>query len=250
MTIYSYSKLKCYEQCQRKYQFQYIDKIKIETKESIELFLGKRVHETLKKLYYDQLNNKEDTLEELLSFLREEWCCKWNESIITIMNDYSWKDYLQIAEQCIVDYYHKYYPFDHGRTIAVEKRIIINLDDDSGYKLFGYIDRVSKTKDGCYDIHDYKTASRLPSARCIQNDRQLMLYAMMIKLRYSYIKNIRLVFHYLKFNREFDSTRSNEEFEEFKQEIIQLMDSIESTKDFIAKPSKLCDWCKYKTICR
>lgn len=48
MTLYSYSRLRCYEQCPQKYKFQYIDKIKIEAKESIELFLGKRVHKTLK----------------------------------------------------------------------------------------------------------------------------------------------------------------------------------------------------------
>jgi putative RecB family exonuclease len=53
MTIYSHSRLSCYEQCPRKYKLQYIDRIKIEVKETIELFLGKRVHETLKKLYHD-----------------------------------------------------------------------------------------------------------------------------------------------------------------------------------------------------
>ena len=50
MNIYSHSKLKCYEQCPQKFKLQYIDKIRIEFKESIELFLGKRVHETLKKV--------------------------------------------------------------------------------------------------------------------------------------------------------------------------------------------------------
>ena len=94
MTIYSYSKLKCYEQCQRKYKFQYIDKIKIEAKESIELFLGKRVHETLKKLYWDLRYQKMNTLEELLFFLRDEWSKKWNDGIVIVKKRYGQEDYM------------------------------------------------------------------------------------------------------------------------------------------------------------
>ena len=73
MTIYSHSKLSCYEQCPRKYKFRYIDKIKKEIEESIECFLGKRVHKTLKKLYQDLMYQNGNTLEELLFFLHNEW---------------------------------------------------------------------------------------------------------------------------------------------------------------------------------
>jgi len=250
MTIYSYSRLKCYEQCQQKYKFQYIDKIRVEIKESIELFLGKRVHETLKKLYRDFHNQRENTLEELLNFLRKEWRWKWNETSITFMNGCSQKGYLQIAEQCIINYYNRYCPFDHERTIAVEKRILVNLDETSDYRLFGYIDRVAKTKDGCYEIHDYKTASMLPSPKCIQKDRQLALYAILLNGRYSYIKNIRLVWHFLKFDKEITSNRTYEELERLKQKIIQLIDTIENAGIFPANHSKLCHWCKFRSICR
>jgi hypothetical protein len=61
-----------FEQCPQKYKFRYIEKIKTDTKETIELFLGKRVHETLKKLYQDLRYQKMSTLEELLFFLRDE----------------------------------------------------------------------------------------------------------------------------------------------------------------------------------
>ena len=81
MTFYSYSRLKCFEQCPQKYKFQYIDKIKVEVKENIELFLGKRVHETLKKLYQDLQYQKLNTLEELLDFLHENWSKYWDNSI-------------------------------------------------------------------------------------------------------------------------------------------------------------------------
>ncbi|MFW6122283.1 MAG: hypothetical protein ACOC80_15480, partial [Petrotogales bacterium] len=37
-----------------------------------------------------------------------------------------------------------YYPFNQGKTIALEERILIDLDDAGEYKLQGYIDRVSE----------------------------------------------------------------------------------------------------------
>lgn len=73
MMIYSHSRLSCYEQCPKKYKLQYVDRIKTEVKENIELFLGKMVHKTLKKLYQDLMYQKENTLGELLSFLRDDW---------------------------------------------------------------------------------------------------------------------------------------------------------------------------------
>ncbi len=193
MTICSHSRLSCYEQCPQKYKLQYTDKVKTETRESIELFLGKRVHETLKKLYRDIQYQKENTLEDLLVFLHIRWTKNWNDLIVIVKEKYRPKDYLLIAERCITNYYKMYKPFDQGRTIALEERILINLDESGEYKLCGYIDRLTEIEDGCYEIHDYKTCSRLPSLETIENDRQLALYSIGIKQRYPDIKDVRLI---------------------------------------------------------
>ena len=60
-----------------------------------------------------------------------------------------------MAEKFITDYYNRYNPFNQGKTISLEDRILINLDEDGDYKLQGYIDRLSEAKDGFYEIHDY-----------------------------------------------------------------------------------------------
>ena len=249
MAIYSYSRLKCFEQCPQKYKFQYIDKIRTEAKETIELFIGKRVHDTLKKLHQDIMRQKNNTLDNLIDFLRREWRRKWNGSIVIVKKSFNQEDYLRMAEQCIINYYHRYYPFNHGRTIALEKRILVNLDDSNDCKLCGYIDRVAKTDDGCYQIHDYKTSSRLPSTEDIRKDKQLALYAICLKERYPYIKNVRLVWHFLKFNKEIVPTSSEGELNELKQNTVSLIGKIESAIDFPTKPSRLCNWCEFKPIC-
>ena len=47
---FSHSAISTFEQCHRKYAFQYVERIRVET-EGIEAFLGKRVHESLEKLH-------------------------------------------------------------------------------------------------------------------------------------------------------------------------------------------------------
>ena len=249
MTIYSYSKLKCFEQCPQKFKFQYIYRIRTEFKESVELFLGKRVHETLKKLYRDLGYQKENTLEGLLFFLYDQWTKNWNDSIIIIKEEYRQKDYLKMAEKYITDYYNRYKPFYHERTISLEERVLINLDGSCKYKLCGYIDRLTETENGCYTIHDYKTSSMLPSLEDITKDGQLALYAIGVKERYPDATGIQLIWHFLKFDKEIDSTRTDEELEELKKNTIQMIDTIEITEDFPANHSRLCEWCKFKSMC-
>ena len=212
--------------------------------------MGKRVHETLKKLYQDLRYQKMNTLEELLFFLQNEWSKKWNNGIVVLGQKYAQDDYLKMAERCITGYYSRYKPFAQGRTIALEKRILFDLDGTNKYRLCGYIDRVAKTNDGCYQIHDYKTCSRFPSLKYLQKDWQLALYAIGLRKRYPYVRNIKLIWHFLKFDKEIDSTRTDEELEELKHNIIQLIDKIESDEKFSANFSRLCNWCRFRFICR
>jgi putative RecB family exonuclease len=246
MTIYSYSRLRCFEQCPQKYKFQYVDKVKMEVRKNIEIFLGKRVHETLKKLYLDLRYGKFNTLEELLEFLCDGWTKNWYDSIRIVKEGYGPEEYLRIAEKCIIDFYNRYKPFNQGKTIGLEERIIINLDD---YKLCGYIDRLTETEKGCYEIHDYKTCSKLPSLEIIKNDRQLAIYSIGVKQIYPYVKDVRLIWHFLKFDKEIYSTRSDNDLDELKKNTIQLIDIIENAKEFPANYSMLCDWCKFKPVC-
>jgi putative RecB family exonuclease len=250
MTFYSYSRLKCFKQCPQKYKFQYIDKVKVDVQENIELFLGKRVHETLKKLYQDLYYKKLNSLRTLLNFLYKNWSKNWNDSIKIVKEEYNHDDYLRMADRYIPDYYNHFYPFNHSRTIALEKRIIINLNRSENHQLCVYIDRVNKTKERVYQIHDYKTCSKMPSEEYFKSDWQLPLYTFVLKQRYPYIKNVCMVWHMLKFNKEIKLISSNEELDKLKNDIIRLIHTIENTIEFPPKSSKLCDWCKFKSICK
>lgn len=250
MRVYSHSRLSCFEQCPLKYKLKYIDKVETEVEESIEAFLGKRVHETLEKLYRDLMFQKENSLDDLICYLHRIWEENWDDSIVIVKEEYGPENYLKIGEKFISDYYNRYKPFDQDKTIALEERILIDLDGSGEYKLQGYIDRISEREDGCYEIHDYKTSSSLPMADYIESDRQLALYMIGVKNRYPDVKEVRLIWHFLAFDKEVDSTRSDEELEELKRDTIELIDKIESEEKFEANPSNLCDWCEFKPVCR
>jgi len=250
MKVFSHSRLSCYEQCPQKYKMKYVDRVETEVEESIEAFLGVRVHETLEKLYRDLGYQKVNTLDELLDFFHSEWKKNWYDSIVIVKEEYGPENYLKMGERFITDYYNKYKPFDQGRTISLEERILVNLDNSGDYKLQGFIDRVMESEEGYYEVHDYKTNSRLPLPEYIENDRQLALYAIGIKERYPDVKDVRLIWHFLAFDKEIDSTRTGEELEELKKSVIELIDRIESDEKYPAKTSLLCDWCEFKPICR
>jgi putative RecB family exonuclease len=250
MTVYSHSRLSYYEQCPQKYKLQYIDKVETEIEESVEAFLGSRVHEALEKLYRDVQHQKLNSLEELLSFLQDEWKQNWSGDIVIVNSEYNQDNYLKMAKKYITDYYNRYKPFNKDKTVALEERILIDLDEDGAYKLQGYIDRLTEKKDGYYEIHDYKTNSRLPLADYIKTDRQLALYMIGVKNNYPDVKSVGLIWHFLKFDKEIDSTRTNKELEALKLDTIKLIDEIESDETFIARPGYLCTWCEYKSCCR
>lgn len=250
MTVYSHSRLSCFEQCSQKYKLQYVDKVETEVEGSVEAFLGTQAHETLEKLYKDLMHQKTNTLPDLLDFLRAQWAKNWSDSIVIVNKEYNSENYQKMAEKYISDYYYRYKPFDQGRTIALEQRILINLDESGEFKLQGFIDRLTEKKDGFYEIHDYKTNSRLPLPEYIKTDRQLALYSIGVKNQYPDVAHVRLIWHFLKFDKEIDSTRTDSELALLKKDTIALIEKIEREETFAASPSFLCEWCEFKPLCR
>lgn len=247
--IYSYSKLNTFENCPLKFRYQYIDKLISEVGKSIEAFLGSMVHETLEWLYKQVKMNKVPETEEVLKIYEGLWKKNFDEESIFFVNDFTNEDFFELGKKFLVDYYKRYHPFKEN-TIATEKRILINLDKKGKYKLQGYVDRlVYNKKEGAYEIHDYKTGSHLKTTKDLEIDKQLGLYSLGIKEMYPDADRVCLIWHFLAFDKEFCSERTEEQLEALKEQTIELIKKIESTKEFSPKTSRLCGWCEFKTIC-
>ena len=248
MPIYSDSRLSMYEECPFKYKLRYHDNIKRDI-EGVEGFLGSRVHETLKKCYDDLRLTRANSLSDLLAYYNRIWQENWNDSIIIVKQDLTQAHYRALGEKLLETYYSRYAPFDQDITIGTELGLNFPLDDDSKYRMKGYIDRLSRTPDGIYEIHDYKTGAYLPSQEEADNDRQLGLYHIGVQKKWPDIENIRLIWHYVAFDRELVSYRTPEAISRLIQNTKALIDEIEAAEDFPPRESALCDWCEYGDLC-
>ncbi len=249
MSIFSHSRLSTFEQCALKYKYKYIDLLESKIEQGVEAFLGEMVHKALEKLYTDLKFQKKNSVEEILEYFNSEWKKSWNSAILFVRKDYTEENYRKMGEQFIRDYFRRHEPFEEGKIIGLEKHITIDLDPEGKYKLQGYIDRLMTTGDGKYEIHDYKTSATLPYEEYLKEDRQLALYALAILNSYQDAKDVKLIWHFLAFDKTMVLQKTQEELDKLKKETIGLIDKVNSTKTFGPKVSKLCDWCEFRPIC-
>jgi putative RecB family exonuclease len=248
MPTYSHSQLSTYETCPHKYKLAYIEKIEVET-EGIEAFMGSRVHDALEKVYRDLKVTKLNTLEELLSFYRQDWEKNWNQMIRIVRKEYSAEHYRRLGEKCITDYYKRYYPFDQGKTLGLEEYMTFPLEEEEDYLIRGYIDRVTLVDGSILEIHDYKTSNRLPTQEDVNSDRQLAFYQMGVSEKWQGIQEVRLIWHYLTFDTEIHSSRTPDELHQLRRATLELIRRIETDRQFFPKEGPLCNWCDYQGFC-
>ena len=247
MPIYSYSKLSTFEQCQLKFKFRYLDYIQPDFEETIESFLGKKVHKALQWIYTNSNSNidKNPELDDVISYFIESWNKDFNHEI-KITNSLPVENYFNKGIRFIINYYTKNYPFKDN-TIALEKKIFINLGPEKNYQLIGYIDRLVKNEN-IFEIHDYKTGY-LKSVKDLDNNSQLALYSLAVKDSFENVEDIFLVWHFLGYNQEIRSKVILEDLEKLKKNTIELINKIESTLYFHPNPGKLCNWCEFQSKC-
>ncbi len=249
MPTYSHSQLSTYESCPHQYRLAYIEKIKAET-EGIEAFMGSRVHDALEKLYRDLMKvDRLNTLQEILDFYEQSWEKSWRNTIQVIRKEYTAEDYRQQGKKCIAEYYRRHHPFDHGKTVGLEEYISFPLNEEKGYWIRGYIDRLVRVDQSVLEIHDYKTSGKLPAQKDVDSDRQLAFYQIGVADKWREVQEVRLIWHYLAFDTEMRSSRTSESLDQVRQETMEVIQKIESDRDFLPKEGPLCEWCDFHALC-
>lgn len=253
MATYSHSKIGAYESCPQKYKFQYVDRIRGDI-ESVEAFLGSRVHEALEHLYNLVRNGCLPTEQDVLAFYETQWAANWNANVRIVEQHLQPEHYRSVGRQCVQDYYRHYQPFNQGKVIALEKQVPILLDSAGQYRMTGFIDRVDKAGDGVFEIHDYKTNRSLPSQQEKDQDRQLALYEIGLRdyIGTGKVQEVALVWHYVRFDQEIRSRRTEQELDDLRQTMIARIQEIEAATadgNFPPHESHLCNWCEYRPLC-
>jgi len=252
MAMFSHSRLASYEACPLQYKLRYIDEVDVRRRETVESFLGRRVHETLQYLHDRHTQGALLTLQELLTHLDDSWEREWHSRVQVVRPDRSIAAYRAFATRCVTNYYRLNHPFDRGETVGTELAVVFVLDRGRDVHIRGYIDRLVRLGPGMYEIHDYKTSRRCATQWDVDRDRQLALYQMAVHQMMSDAHQVRLVWHYLAHGRHLRSTRTPESLDRLRHDTLGLIAHIDRAtrrEDFPAVRSRLCDWCDYRAVC-
>ncbi len=247
MKQFSHSKLQVYERCPLQYKLQYLTNLKPEREDTIEAFMGSRVHDTLELLYRDLQKTKLNSLEELFKFYEDIWLVEWMDDIVINNKAFKKEHYFDSGKKCIRNYYEKYQPFNQDHSIAMEKKIKLKWGE---YEIIGYIDRLAREERGVYVIHDYKTGGMMEQEYA-DKDRQLALYSIAVKQNFKEAKEVKLIWHFVAVGEDVVSRRTNAQLQDLKKDILKTIRTIEEAEknDCFPAIENKCEWCGYWKYC-
>lgn len=248
-SVFSHSRLSSFEKCPKQFYFRYVLRVPAES-ESVEAFLGKRVHEVLERLYLVVREGRVPSLDQVVRRFQANWGEAYDaERIRIVRSELDSSFYREIGVRSLRNFYRRYYPFDGEETLGIEERVSFALDTAGTYRMQGVIDRLVRTRDGAIEIHDYKTGQRVPPQRALDEDRQLALYQLGLATRLEGAEEVRLVWHYLALDQVRVSRRTTEQLEALRARTMGLIDSIQGEQRFAPRPGPLCSWCEYRERC-
>ena len=248
--IFSHSRLSTYERCPRRFQYRYLLGIPPEG-ESIESYLGKRVHEVLERLYRATAKGFVPTLAQVRMRFRQ----LWNDGFAAARVRFARPEldtgyYVAQGDRCLENYYRAHYPFDGDQTLGVEERVEFELGTDAQPVRFqGVVDRIARARDGATEIHDFKTGARVPAQQDLDVDRQLALYQIGLARTRRLEGPVRLVWHYLRQGVVRFSQREPQDLLSLETETLELVARIRSEREYAPVPGRLCSWCEYREGC-
>ena len=263
---FSYSQINSYTICPLQYKLIYIDGIKRKY-ESIESYMGKRVHAVLEWLYKPENKEKLINFDRICEEYDKDWVENWNSNIFVVNVKYSRKDksykfpllsdkelerkhnlFYSIGKECLSNYYKDFYPFDQsvfGRELELtfsvreyKKKYEPKFDKVTGdcidegkfikeYPFKGIIDRIDKPYEQKWEIHDYKTGKRSKNYTQLKNDYQLALYQIGVKQNFKDVGEINLIWHSLRHNTNITISHSDKQLYKIEKKIISIINKIQ-----------------------
>lgn len=253
----SYSALDTYRTCPLKYKYQNLDKIPAPKR--IEAVFGSLVHSALKFMF--ERGPLYPAIDEVINFFTDKWNKK--SELIEWPNPSKKEEfeklYFEEGIKIIKNFYKKNQPWKFN-AVELESRFSVILHDeetDEDHTIVGIIDRIDKDpKSDEYEIIDYKTGKKMPSAETLKDNFQLSLFHLALRERWPNLPALRvkLSLYFLKHNEKITVEKQNSEDDIKKTKIFILTAIKEITKNqvknnFPPTPSALCDYCGYKKIC-
>ena len=260
---FSFSRLQLFDQCLAKYRFIYLDG-RPAGGESIESYLGGRLHEALEWLYRERRTGRNPALQrgpilfdDLLNQYRSLWKEAWLGNVHIVQPGWQTDDYYQLGQRCLAGFYRRHAPFDEP-VDGTERVISFTLDREDmpgqgGYLMTAILDRLDSHGPGWWSIHDYKSGRRMLTTAQAEKDLQMKVYYLALVRTLDQVERVDVVWHFLRHGREVIL----ENVGWSSQRITTMLSKrIEKIKEREAQPetlqpreSLLCNWCFYWDAC-
>lgn len=243
--LWSFSRLKTFDQCALRYQYRYIQGHK-EAFRSIESFLGNVVHDVLEWLYQERDQDVNPGQEEMLEKFADRWTESRGSDVAIIRIDDDEEKYLRFGREMLDRFHRGSFARDRSRTVSLEKRLTVRL---SPHVMFtGFADRVGQTDKGRLFVVDYKTSRSEGNSSEFSEGLQAPLYAACLLDEHPHEEGL-AGYHYLRHGttrwQTVDRARARQLFDRAR-ELIALVDG---ASDFPAQPGILCAWCGFNAVC-
>jgi CRISPR/Cas system-associated exonuclease Cas4 (RecB family) len=233
----SASAVKTYDQCPKKYFFNYIERAP--RKQWDHFDLGNLCHETLElfHLSYMKDGTSKRTLGETMSVSFAEARKKFPKMTDSMLLEA--KDMLRIYLQTVKQ---------NGmpNVKGVETSFSFNLTENILVR--GFLDRLDIMKDGRFHIIDYKTTK--PKSAKYLDEFQLLVYGLWLKREYPKIESFKGSYLLLRADSMLKSFDFNvADVERIEKDLISYASKIREENIWTAIPTPLCNWCDFKGIC-
>lgn len=235
-----------FRQCPLRYRLSRLDGLPEPS--SPEQLRGSFVHEILERLF--EFDPEQRTIATARGIAADLWASKWVDEVQEELNlsEKGLREWRWHAWWCVEEYFALEDPQEIHPT-GLETRLEGKV---AGVPFMGIIDRWCVGNDGRATITDYKTG-KAPLPR-YAGDKifQIMVYADMLNSDKGLdVETVELI--YLKTpGQKAQYQPSAEQLGKMRQTVKTVWEQVHEaceTGSFEPKPSKLCDWCNYKTIC-
>jgi putative RecB family exonuclease len=236
--VLSASRIKTFQQCPRKYYYNYIEKLP--RKDWPHFDLGTLVHGALEGFHQDFKKDGSDL--NLKRIMKLSFKAQRDEMEKEKPLD---DKVLLEARDLLLEYLRSMETEGIGSEIvSLEEEFEIPLA--KGLSVRGFVDRVDLDADGIYHIKDYKTNK---STKYME-PFQLRIYGIYLADKYPEADRFRGSYIMMRFGGSYISYDFNmADVDKCKKQLIEYGERIKEEGKWIPKPSRLCDWCDFKNPC-
>jgi putative RecB family exonuclease len=230
--------------CPQLYKYRAIDQLPEAI--SLDAERGTLVHSVLENLFDSPIPHR--TIEKAKELLPLRWQDQMeaNPEIAPLVHDT--KEWLDRAASLLDNYFSLEEPNSFEPSY---RELHLELDLDDSTYLHGYVDRLDVATTGEVRIIDYKTGKAPKPGWEEKALFQLRIYALIYWRNYGVLPKL-LQLIYLGSAQLLRNSPTESELVSTETTLLRIAREITTAiedDNWIPKPSRLCDWCSFKSIC-